>query len=110
VNDIRELPDFEPGMSQLLDLSGGGVQMDGTEAQGLAEFFQSADVRKILGSGYRLAVVAPEPGHFGVARMFQAYDAEDTISICVFQDLEEARDWLRKSANDSKPQSGHRVE
>jgi hypothetical protein len=97
VTEIVALPGFVVGMNQILDLTEGGVELDGAEPERLATFFQSGEVRAQLGSGYRLAVVAPQPSDLGVSRMFQAYDLHDKVTILVIHGLDEARAWLGES-------------
>jgi hypothetical protein len=43
---------------------------------------------------FKSAIVAPEPLHYGVARMFQAVNNHHQIDIRVFRELAAARAWL----------------
>ena len=94
VDDVVAFPGFEPGMGQILDLTEGGLKMDGAGSKELAQFFQSAEVREKLGSGYKFAVVATRASDFGVARMYEAHEVDDSIVIRVFYSLKDARRWI----------------
>ena len=95
VDDVVALPGFELGMDQLLDLTDGELDMDGTGSKGLAKFFQSAEIRAKLGSEFKCAVVATRARDFGVSRMYEAHEADDSIEIRVFYSMKEARRWIR---------------
>jgi len=43
---------------------------------------------------FKSAIFAPEPLHFGVARMFQAINNHHQIDIQVFRELDHARNWV----------------
>ena len=45
-------------------------------------------------NGFKSAIVAPEPGQFGFARMFQSLNDHPQIEIRVFRELAAARAWL----------------
>jgi hypothetical protein len=96
VGDVLILAGFEPGMNQLFDVSEGGLDLDASNLRELAEFFQAPGVRKRLGTGYKLAIVAGRAVDFGVARMYEVFNTEDAISIQVFYTLKDARIWLRE--------------
>jgi len=93
VDEIVALSGFKPGMHQLFDLTDGGLDLDQAESRVLAQFFQSAEVRAKLGSGYRLAVVASRPVDFGTARVYQVHEESDSIAILVFYEMERALAW-----------------
>jgi hypothetical protein len=74
----------------LFDITASEEDRSEQELRGIASFV--AAHKKIL-SG-RCAIVAADPLHFGLSRMFQAYCASLEVAVEVFAQLTEAHSWL----------------
>lgn len=75
----------------LFDITKSEEDRSEQELRGIASFV--AANKEIL-SG-RCAIVAADPLHFGLSRMFQAYCASIEVSVEIFEDLEAAHSWLK---------------
>ena len=83
-------PDFDPAFDQIVDLrSATRVELTGDQIRFLAG-------RRIFSSRSRRAFVAPNPGIFGVGRMWETYDefSNNPTEVRVFRDLHSASRWL----------------
>lgn len=77
----------------LFDITASEEDRSEQELRGIASFI--AANKEIL-SG-RCAIVADDPLHFGLSRMFQAYCASLDVAVEVFDQLSTARSWLEAS-------------
>jgi hypothetical protein len=84
-------PDYRPGMPSLIDM------------RGLASASSSADIRRFAGfltehadtlRGMQAALVVSRTVDYGLARMLQAIADDPHVSLAVFYDIGEARQWL----------------
>jgi len=94
-----ENPRFEPDMPQLVDL--GRVEHTELAAghmRALIDAFAKESER--IGSG-RVAVYAPKPLLFGVARMFESLSERLPNELRVFRDRGVAEAWLRGAGDES---------
>lgn len=74
----------------LFDITASEEDRSEQELRGIASFV--AAHKEVL-SG-RCAIVAADPLHFGLSRMFQAYCASLEVAVEVFAQLTEAHSWL----------------
>lgn len=81
-------PDFEPGFSQLVDLS--GVEHLDISAEGV----RTIAVEDRWAPEARRAFVAPVDAVFGMVRMHEGLIGRDSPNIRIFRELAEARAWL----------------
>jgi hypothetical protein len=84
-----------PGMDELHDLS--LADLSGVSAKGIRQLAAySEDTLRNRGvESLRIAVYAPAPLPFGLARMYEAMAADSPESIRVCQSIEEAEAWLK---------------
>ncbi|HEY7542864.1 MAG TPA: hypothetical protein VIF11_22195 [Methylomirabilota bacterium] len=85
-------PEFRPGLNTLCDLSAASSTPTMTELEeivSLVHRHSSTIGRK------KLAVVAPRPVTFGVARQFQTLADTGPLDVGVFKDRRAALGWLR---------------
>jgi hypothetical protein len=85
-------PGFRPGMNTLCDFSAANstpTMAELHEIVSLVERHSSAIGKK------KLAVVAPRPVTFGVARQFQTLAESGPLDVAVFKDRRAALGWLR---------------
>ncbi len=83
-------PDFDAEFDEFTDLrEATGADIDGYQVRALAR-------RKLYSPQSRRAVLAPLPGVFGIARMWQIYTelSNDTTRFRVFYELTDALKWL----------------
>jgi hypothetical protein len=85
-------PDFRPGLNTLCDLS--AVSSAPTMAE-LQEIVSLVDRHSSTIGSKKLAVVAPRPVTFGVARQFQTLADDGPLDVGVFKDRRAALGWLR---------------
>jgi hypothetical protein len=85
-------PDFRPGLNTLCDLS--AVSSTPTMAE-LQEIVSLVDRHSSTIGSKKLAVVAPRPLTFGVARQFQTLADDGPLDVGVFKDRRAALGWLR---------------
>ena len=82
--------EFNPEFDQIVDLrSATRVELSGDQIRFLAG-------RRIFSSRSRRAFVAPDPGIFGIGRMWEIYTelSPNPTEIRVFRDLPSALKWL----------------
>jgi hypothetical protein len=88
-NKLQKDPDFDPGMSQLMDYT--HVTKVELEADDIRRLAQS----DIFAADSRRAILVTRDLHFGLARMFEALrDNAGERGIRVFRNLDEALDWV----------------
>jgi len=85
-------PDFEPGMPQLLDLT--GAEDADVDSDRLRRVVSAAERLLPKLRPTRLALVARKPVLFGVSRMYEALADVLPVPVRVFTDLDAARAWL----------------
>jgi len=89
-DQIKTDPDFDPQFDQIVDLrSAARIELSGDQIRFLAS-------RHIFSSRSRRAFIAPNPGVFGVGRMWESYDefSNNPTEVRVFRDLHSALRWL----------------
>jgi hypothetical protein len=86
---LRKDPDFDPGFSQLMDLTAvTEYEIGVAEIQVLAQ-------RGLFSSVSRRAIVVQSDLGYGLARMFEMFrENAGELGIRVFRDREEALDWV----------------
>jgi hypothetical protein len=89
---IIEDPDFDPGFSQLLDLTAvTKVDVD-------AEVIRTLAQTSVFSPGARRAFVADNPVMFGFARMFEMlHETRGGAGVRVFRSRDEALHWLESA-------------
>ena len=85
---IRQDPDFDPGFSQLCDLT--VVE----EIQTSAPYLRELARQSIFSSGARRAFVTSQLFHYGLARMLQSFCEIEGTEVAVFKTMAEAEEWL----------------
>ena len=85
---IRKDPAFEPGFSQLCDLT----VVD--EIQTSAPYLRELARQSIFSKGARRAFVTSQLFHYGLARMLQSFCEIEGTEVAVFKTMAEAEDWL----------------
>ena len=86
----RSDPNFDPAFNQIVDLREvTSIDISSAETRTLASI-------PLFSPESRRAVVAPDPAHFGVGRMFATYHemSESPSQVSVFYDLSSALRWL----------------
>ncbi len=85
-------PEFQPGMNVVADLTAADLDFG---YEGTRSLTYSISIASTMKYG-RIAVVAPGPLQFGIARMFEVLaDSFDTFDeYHVFSDFSKARTWL----------------
>ncbi len=87
---FREDSDFDPNYDHIIDLR------DVVEFEiSAAEMQKIADQHYIFNESCREAIVAKKDISFGMARMYEMLRGFKSGEIKVFQDMAEARRWLR---------------
>ena len=94
--NIRNDPAFEPGFSQLCDLT--VVQ----EIQTSAPYLRDLARQSIFSSGARRAFVTSQLFHYGLARMLQNFCEMEGTEIAVFKSMAEAEQWLGLTSRDKE--------
>jgi len=101
---LRELaamiqhPDFKPGMSGITDLRNSEMDTFTDDVQRVAEFFISH--KEQVGVS-RSAIVLSGFVTYGMARMFQAFADESSLDTRIFQDMDEALEWIKSGEDES---------
>jgi hypothetical protein len=85
-------PDFEPGMSEIFDLS--DVTEIDISTEELRGFSLTTSVNNSHGGPCKLAIVAPTPVTFGMARMYELMQPASLNEIRVHHALAEAEAWV----------------
>jgi hypothetical protein len=85
---IKEDPAFDPGFSQLCDLT------VAEEIQTSAPYLRELARQSIFAKGARRAFVTSQLFHYGLARMLQSFCEIEGTEIGVFKSKEEAEAWL----------------
>lgn len=97
-NTLLELqhPDFHPGMNSLSDFS--NVKFVETNFNILNQYKKHMpDIEKARGS-CRWAMVSSSLVNFGILRMFEMLNDNNTIQMKVFRNMDEGRKWLQEAA------------
>lgn len=89
---VRADPRFEPGFSQLADLSGV------TDLGARPAAMRLLAIENPFGAGSRRAFVASSDVAFGMARMYELMTDQSPDESRVFRDLSVAIDWLGMAA------------
>jgi hypothetical protein len=95
---VLEHPAYEPGMSAIVDFS--DVELGDFSAgavRRLADFTRSLEDRLV---GNRVAIVAPQPAVFGLARMYGLM-RDPPYEVNVVRESSEAEAWLGRSDSDA---------
>lgn len=88
--------DWRPGLGVVVDLRGvERIEGDFRQALGLIDAHKA--VQEQIGAS-RIALVAGSKGVFGVGRMWQTLSDNLPYAVQVFEDLDEARAWVRTGA------------
>jgi len=82
-------PEFRPGLNTLCDFSAA------TSTPTMAELHEIVSIVAAAIGKKKLAVVAPRPVTFGVARQFQTLADTGPLDVGVFKDRRAALGWLR---------------
>jgi hypothetical protein len=86
-------PEFRPGMDALWDFTQADIsKVTSDDVRTMVQRMQQ--VSRQRGSGYRIAIVAPDDLTFGLSRMYEAQSAGLDREIRVFRDEKEALAWL----------------
>lgn len=82
-------PDFDPGYSQIADLTQvTRLKLTTTEVEAFAQF-------QVFSPGSRRALVASDDGLFGLGRMFATLrDIRGESGIGVFRSIDDALEWI----------------
>jgi hypothetical protein len=86
-------PQFEPGLSLLLDWRDSEEMPAGSELP--SRWASLASVKSLVSP--RVAFVATRPADIERGRMFAAFVGSQGFALEVFTDLEEAKRWLRSN-------------
>lgn len=87
-------PGFRPGFSLLID----GRSAPHPDTRCVRRFVQLLEEHQARLSGARIALVAPDPASFGMARMAQILAERLPLRVVPFRELAGARDWARAAA------------
>lgn len=90
-----KLPGFERSMSVLWDCRDSRIDARPDEMQALVTHV--ALMREQRGSDYRLAVVAQDTVLIILADIFKTLSSTLCFEVKIFQDIEEARNWISSS-------------
>jgi hypothetical protein len=94
---IREDPDFDPGFSQLLDMTGV------TKVDANAETVRRLAQTSVFSPNARRAFVANSDVIFGFARMFEMLrESAGGTALRVFRSRDDAMRWLLKDDKDAE--------
>jgi hypothetical protein len=88
-----------PGLNELADLSQADLS-DITSAglESLVSYAKTIYARYNIRS-VKIAIYAPKPLHFGLARMYEAITFKHPQSAEVFRDMQEAVSWVKTTTN-----------
>ena len=101
---LRELdtlikhPDFRPGLNGITDLRKSEMDTFTEDAQRVADFFIKH--REQVGSS-RTAIVLAGFVAYGMTRMFQAFADDSSVETQIFQDMDEALEWIESGEEQS---------
>jgi hypothetical protein len=101
---LRELaamikhPDFKPGLSGITDLRKSEMDTFTDDVQRVAEFFISH--KEQVGVS-RSAIILSGFVTYGMTRMFQAFAEESSLDTRIFQDMDEALEWIKSGQDES---------
>ena len=87
--EVTSDPSFQPGSQVLVDDLESSYAPSVQEAQKLVEIFTSFSDRIS-----HFAIVVRKEVHFGLGRMIEVYCESQGVSLRIFRELEEAREWL----------------
>lgn len=94
---IRSHPDVTRDMDHLVDLREvEEYAVPGAEVHRLA---QGADIDEPAAPGVRVAIVTASPVGFGLARMYELSRSAAPEDIEVFNDVDEALEWLEREGD-----------
>ena len=87
-----------PGLNELADLS--EADLTGITAGGLESLVSYAKTIYATHNihSVKIAIYAPKPLHFGLARMYEAITYNQPQSVEVFRSLQEAVSWIKEGA------------
>ncbi len=92
--DFHESDRWIPGANELNDFSQADFsEITNAGITNLADYFKSIQ-DKINMEPSKIAVYAPKPLSYGLARMYDVLGPETTEPIKLFKDLQEAKSWL----------------
>ena len=101
---LRELetlldhPDFRPGLNGITDLRKSEMDTFTEDVQRVAEFFIRH--REQVGAS-RTAIVLSGFVTYGMTRMFQAFADDSSVETQIFQDMDEAIEWIESGEDKS---------
>ncbi|HTR68268.1 MAG TPA: hypothetical protein VMH85_20985 [Terriglobales bacterium] len=87
---LKKRPEFDPSFDQLLDLTAA------TKFNASPDDMRRIAQESLFSPSSRRAIIAIEPGIFGLARMFEAFRGLSDVGeqVSVFRDMKQALDWL----------------
>jgi hypothetical protein len=91
---VLDHPDFRPGLRGIVDIRPSELDTHAGDVRRIADLL--IEYRDRIGWSRSAVVVATDLA-FGMTKMFQAFNEASSIEVEIFQDIEEARQWLEKA-------------
>jgi hypothetical protein len=102
LKDFMNRPEFRPGLNGIADMRNSDLETHSIDVQRIARLM--IDFRDKIGPS-KTAVVVSQKVTFGMTRMFQVFAEQSSIDTAIFQDMDEALQWLAGS----KGSAGKRI-
>lgn len=93
INLYQQDDNFISGMNVLYDFSDGYVQINSSEMIALVNFLSHSKGQQ----SYKLAMVTPENGAYGLGRMFSVYAEDLPSNLRLFRDMQDSLQWLQNN-------------
>lgn len=91
LDTLIKQPDFRPGLNGITDLRKSEMDTFTDDVQRVAEFFIKH--REQVGAS-KTAIVLSGFVTYGMTRMFQAFADDSSVETQIFQDMDEALEWI----------------
>ncbi len=94
---LMDHPDFRSGLNGIADMRSSQLDTHPADIERIASLM--IRFRDKIGPS-KTAIVVSSKATFGMARMFQVFAEKSSIGTAIFQDMEEAGQWLGISGRD----------
>lgn len=92
VGELAADPDYESGMSELIDLR--GVTVYDVDSDGIRSVVATDRHHSPVLRVSRCALVSPEDFVYGMLRMYELYSGDTGTEVAAFRSMEAATEWL----------------
>jgi hypothetical protein len=87
-------PDFKPNIDSIWDFRSVTTRLiDAQEITDLINFVRTIQEKR--GRDYRVAIIVTRDMDYGLARMFEVHSQDLPFQVRIFEDLEQAKSWLK---------------